>query len=284
MAEIAHRNCLLAEVRVVPVASAVLAALVVSAALVVWVASVVLAVLVASVVLAVLAALVVSEASGAPAGLEALVGPEVSAALVVSEAIVHRHSLRAGATSGNTTRSIAGALRIAIERPRTDLEDRRAVIRSRTARRERDNRLDDKAEMWEGTAEGRESAIALRVAELAIAEIAVAVTALVGVARTALEAAICPAAVAATGTLSEGAPEATTDRALGPVEVAAPRAPDLGVGAAVAAAVEAVVVAEEAGAAGADKALVPIDFCWSALCDRLLIIRCFPNSYGSGTA
>ena len=56
------------------------------------------------------------------------------------------------ATSGNTVRSIAVALRIATGRPRTGLAARRAVIRSPTARPAPGNKLAGRAAICPATA------------------------------------------------------------------------------------------------------------------------------------
>lgn len=92
--------------------------------------------LVGSVVLAELAGLVASAVLAGSAG---------SAELAAGIARLRCRPVVAAAATGNTTRNTAVGLRIEIVRPRTDLEERRAVTRSPIARPMLDNRLDGRA-------------------------------------------------------------------------------------------------------------------------------------------
>jgi len=135
------------------------------------------------------------------------------------------------ATGGNTTPSIAGELRIGTGRPPTDSGERRAVIRSPTARPAPGSRSDGRAAICRVPV--REEP------ERAIARVQAWPIALVEVGQTALEVGMSRAAVAETATpLAEarGVPKDTTDRALARAAAAAHPVWDLAVvGAAVAA-------------------------------------------------
>ena len=143
------------------------------------------------------------------------------------------------ATGGSTTPSIAGELRIGTGRPLTDSGERRAVIRSPTARPAPGSRSDGRAAICRVPA-GEEPERAIGRAEAGAIEQEEAE-------QIALEAATSRAAGAETATPSEeapGVPKDTTDRVPGQVAIAVRRAWDLE-------AEEAAVVVVAVG--GADK-------------------------------
>jgi hypothetical protein len=79
---------------------------------------------------------------------------ELAVSVELVAGIVHPRCRRvmAGEAIGSTVRNTAVGLRIVTVRPRTDLEERRAVIRSRIGRPTPDSRLDGRAAISPATA------------------------------------------------------------------------------------------------------------------------------------
>jgi hypothetical protein len=130
------------------------------------------------------------------------------------------------ATNGNTVPNIVAELRTKTEPPRTGSGAQRGVTHLPIARRALGSRLAGKAAICPATEEGPGSAIGLEPVPAIEGEPA-RVTGQVAAAPIASEAATSRAAVAETGTLSEGDRRDTADRALAATAAAVPQAWDL---------------------------------------------------------